>query len=205
MANDEPLVSSNDHNDVDGFQVHQKRKKRVYTSLFTKQAGLSQEARERMEDSPFSVRSEQQGVTASIDGPLRRDKHEKSKRNAADSDKQILDLDMEMEAIMNDSNTNRPQPTSKSDLSSARAFFRFLDNQNLTILNRREATTPKSKNDVIRTLREIEHCEQVREEYALYCKSNTGVVPISLSEFASHWNLYFTEKGVVRDGLLDED
>ena len=60
---------------------------------------------------------------------------------------------------------------------------------------------------VIRTTRRIRHCNQLRDEYDEYSKmvDATGIDPISLEEFARHWNTYFTEKGIIRDGLLDED
>jgi hypothetical protein len=32
----------------------------------------------------------------------------------------------------------------------------------------------------------------------------TGVAPITISEFANNWNRYFVGKGI-RDGLFDED
>jgi len=213
-------------NKGDGSHMRNKRtqKKRVYTSLF-KKTGLSQAARDKMEiDSPFSIRSPnapsgmERGchVTTSMENSNCIDFAKKASNSGEaeaiiDSDQQndtLLNVDLEMEAIINDSNAHRAQPTSKTSLESARAFFRYLDsNHNLTILDQSEPTL-KTKTSVIRTKRKIEECGQLRAQYLEYCRTvqDTGVRPISLNEFAQNWNLYFMEeKGVFRDGLLDED
>lgn len=68
------------------------------------------------------------------------------------------------------------------------------------------AVSPISS-EIIRTKRSrIEHTEQLRAEYSDYCNylAETGVAPISITEFASNWNK-FVGKGSIRDGLLDED
>jgi hypothetical protein len=105
---------------------------------------------------------------------------------------------------------NRIQPTSKTSIESARAFFRYLDeNHNLTItcddLSYERGSITHA--NVIRTTRIISHSHQLVSEYDEYCKTvdGTGVDPIVIGEFAKHWNMYFTERGIIRDGLLDED
>ncbi|KAL7508288.1 hypothetical protein ACHAXN_005356 [Cyclotella atomus] len=104
---------------------------------------------------------------------------------------------------------NRIQPTSKSSIESARAFFRYLDaNHNLTIScdNVSESGSVTHAN-VVRTTRRISHSDKLLNEYDEYCKTvdGTGIDPIAIDEFAKHWNMYFTGRGIIRDGLLDED
>jgi hypothetical protein len=117
------------------------------------------------------------------------------------------DANKEMKETANQSE-NRVQPTSKSTLESARAYFRCLDsNHHLTIIIGQDPPARDAKLDVIRTTRKIKHCDQLQDEYDEYCKMTKGteIDPISIDEFARHWNVYFTERGVIRDGLLDED
>ena len=102
------------------------------------------------------------------------------------------------------------QPTSKSSLASARAFFQHLDsNHHLTILNNNKNSSQSNKTNVIRTKRRLVHCNRnpkLQAEYWKYCETleYVGVDPISIREFAKNWNLHFTEKRVICDGLLDE-
>ncbi|KAL3787176.1 hypothetical protein HJC23_010186 [Cyclotella cryptica] len=103
----------------------------------------------------------------------------------------------------------RIQPTSTSTIESARAFFRYLDsNHRLTIISTGGETNGKRITPpVIRTTRRIRHCDQLQHEYDAYSKmaDATEIDPISIEEFARHWNMHFTERGIIRDGLLDED
>mmetsp|Transcript_25636 Transcript_25636/g.49240 ORF Transcript_25636/g.49240 Transcript_25636/m.49240 type:complete len:851 (-) Transcript_25636:131-2683(-) len=104
------------------------------------------------------------------------------------------------------------QVSSKTSLNSARAYFQHLDsNHNLTLLDDDDANNfCNVKNDVIRTSRKLKnfkHNPQFRYDYRKYCEtlSGAGVPPISMKEFAENWNRYFTERGIIRDGLLDEE
>ena len=217
-TNDGGYAAFSAQKEADGNKKAQK--KRVYTSLFNKRSGLTQADRDRMHiDSPTT------GYTpnpASIMGqpchanntlaedPCSEDGESTGVTSKAGVDEQngtsleSLDVDLEIEAITNDTNSNRPRPHSKSSLESARAFFRYLDsNHNLTILD--QGDERRVKMDVIRTSRMIDHSEELRAEYSEYCKTCAGIEPISLDDFANNWNLYFTGKGIVRDGLLDEE
>jgi hypothetical protein len=66
-----------------------------------------------------------------------------------------MDIDSESDAIANDSNACRVQPTSKSSLANARAFFRHLDsNHNLTIAN--ETIGSSTQHDVQKRSTQLE-------------------------------------------------
>lgn len=214
-----------------GALVREKRtqKKRVYTSFF-KKTGLSRAVRDRMEiDSPSAV-ARTPTATSAVDRECYAKALLDENCNSCDAAKkasdevmedtpidldcrpngELLDVDLELEAITHDSNTRCSQPTSKSSPASARAFFRYLDcNHRLTVLD--QGARPDDRGarvGVIRTQRRMEECEWVRDRYAEYRETlrGTGVLPISLSEFARNWGLYFaTEKGICRDGLLDEE
>ncbi len=115
------------------------------------------------------------------------------------------DLDLEMEEIAFDENARHIQPTESSSLEAARAFFRYLDSNHRLVVDQYDAS-PRVSSEVIRTTRHIVHSHQLRTEYSEYCDmlAQTGVAPITITEFASNWNRYFVGKGI-RDGLLDED
>ena len=151
ISYDKSVPSSSDHLLKDeSTKVSNKRgasKKRVYTTLFKKQ-GLSQTARYKMDESPSPLRAPGSSCLRSSKSSLSaahaknfdidEDFDTKKKGNVAKIDdrkaKSVLDFNAEMEAITNDSNACRVQPTSKSSLVSARAFFRHLDSShNLTI------------------------------------------------------------------------
>lgn len=113
-------------------------------------------------------------------------------------------LDLEMEDLFNDDNARHLQPTESSSLEAARAFFRYLDGYRLVV--DQTNASPRVSSEVIRTTRSIVHSDQLRTEYSEYCDmlTQTGVAPITITEFASNWNRYFVGKGI-RDGLFDED
>ncbi len=120
----------------------------------------------------------------------------------------IIDFDVESEEIAhdNDNNATHIQPTESSSLEAARAFFRYLDSNHHLVFDQNVAS-PRISSEIIRTKRSrIEHTEKLRAEYSDYCNylAETGVAPISITEFASNWNK-FVGKGSIRDGLLDED
>ena len=140
-------------------------------------------------------------------------------RNVKNVDRSDLDTAFDIESSMSvdreasdsdpydDEFENRIQPTSKTSIMSAAAFFRYLDsNHHLNITNKDDGYGSNTNAGVIRTTREIRHSDQLRYEYDVYHSTviASGLVPISINEFASHWNLYFTERGIIRDGLLDE-
>ncbi|KAL9186898.1 hypothetical protein ACHAXT_010618 [Thalassiosira profunda] len=213
-VNEKALVPEIDAGGAEGSSGNNnkraRRKQRAYTSMVNRK-GLSQAARDSMDiGSPVQPPSPPPRVETSDKEPDEADEEKDANQNGKaemEMDGAELDLDLEMEDIANDCNAQQPQPTSKSSLESARAFFRYLDtNHNLTILKNGDAT-PSAKLDNIRTNRRIGHNEQLRGEYSHYCQTvaGTGVNPISLSEFARNWNLCFTQNGVVRDGLLDEE
>ena len=117
-----------------------------------------------------------------------------------------FDADSEEVAYDNDNNATHIQPTESSSLEAARAFFRYLDSNHRLVVDQ-NAASPRISSEIIRTKRSrIEHSEQLRAEYFDYCNylAETGVDPISITEFASNWNK-FVGKGSIRDGLLDED
>lgn len=208
----------------DGPGIHNikrtQKKRPVYSSLFKKK-GLTQAARDKMEiGSPFSpnVLESNKAYSLSTNSIVARSNcnysAEKASCNGGNGEPyqhqrnnaSLLDVELEMEAISHDSNTKHTQPTSKTSLQSARAFFRHLDaNHNLTILHHPKSDkTPKAC--VVRTTRNMmEECEQLRVHYLEYCKMLQNTVrPISLKEFAQNFNLYFkTKDGIVGDGLLD--
>eukprot|EP00984_Skeletonema_dohrnii_P024823 scaffold13966_cov110-Skeletonema_dohrnii-CCMP3373.AAC.8 len=117
-----------------------------------------------------------------------------------------VDFDFEMdEEVSNDENARHIQPTESSSLEAARAFFRYLDSNHRLVVDQTDAS-PRVSSEVIRTTRQIVHSDQLRTEYSEYCDmlAQTGVAPITISEFANNWNRYFVGKGI-RDGLFDED
>ena len=148
-ATNKAITSNDDIPKDESTKVSNKRgasKKRVYTTLFKKQ-GLSQTARYKMDESPSPLRASGSSCLRSSKSlsaaharniDIDEDFVTKKKGNVAKIDdrkaKSVLDFNAEMEAIANDSNACRVQPTSKSSLVSARAFFRHLDSShNLTI------------------------------------------------------------------------
>ena len=102
---------------------------------------------------------------------------------------------------------NAIQPNSKSSIESARAFFRYLDSNHRLVIAKKKDDSCTTRSNVIRTTRKILHSCGLRNEYDEYYQTVTaeGIDPISVDQFASHWNLYFTQTGIIRDGLLDED
>jgi hypothetical protein len=196
-------------------------KKRVYASTF-KMSGIFKAARHNMDvESPISLHdSNTRRVTmenealeesSTFDAPenqLENSVFDFASEKCSDQYNETSeDANKEMKETANQSE-NRVQPTSKSTLESARAYFRCLDsNHHLTIIIGQDPPARDAKLDVIRTFRKIKHCDQLQDEYDEYCKMTEGteIDPISIDEFARHWNLYFTERGVIRDGLLDED
>ncbi|EED91095.1 predicted protein [Thalassiosira pseudonana CCMP1335] len=188
-----------------------KSKKRVYSSLF-KRTGLSKAMLHGMDVDSSPMSTSVRRVTMSTEGG-------EDVNSDASSVDLVFDLDdihgndtvpqvgngkrTEQDSTPVESTT---QPTSNTSLESARAFFKYLDStHHLTIVNRNDEANTKT--DVIRTTRRIEHCDQLRIAYLEYCKTvdDTGVSPITIEEFGMHWNRYFVERGVIRDGLLDED
>lgn len=131
--------------------------------------------------------------------------------DASSATRAALNVDDDCNA-RNDNAAPPLQVSSKTSLNLARAYFQHLDaNHNLTLLNDDDAADICNvKNDVIRTSRTLKNFKrnaQFRDEYRNYCEtlSGSGVQPISMKEFAENWNRYFTERGVIRDGLLDEE
>ena len=187
------------------------QKRRVYTSQYRK-SGVFKAARHNMDfDSPTSRR-----VTLDIKDVV----GGQAKRNMNNEDSSDLDTAFDIESSESahreasdsdpyeDASENRIQPTSKSSISSAAAFFRYLDsNHNLNITNEDSGHGRNTKAGVTRTTREIMYSDQLRYEYGVYHStvSASGLAPISVDEFARHWNLYYTARGIIRDGLLDED
>jgi hypothetical protein len=98
------------------------------------------------------------------------------------------------------------QPTESSSLEAARAFYRYLDSNHRLVVVGQYDSSPRVSSEVVRSTRRIVHSHQLRTDYADYCDvlAETGVAPITITEFASNWNRYFVCKGI-RDGLLDED
>jgi len=150
------LPPSDDPRTPGGSSVHNKRtqKKKVYATLF-KKSGLSQTMRDAMgmdspppvrdppSTCPFALSVEKGPVTKfsnnfpCIENGVVHDKkvHVGSCQQSGASRK----IDSDVESFGDDSNAHRVQPHSKSSLSSARAFFRYLDsNHNLTILHQNE-------------------------------------------------------------------
>ena len=146
----------------EGSNVYNKRpqKKKVYATLF-KKSGLSQTMRDEMDiDSPPPVRdppstcpfalSAEKGRCVTkfsnnflcIESGVVHDK--KVNAGSCQQSSASRNIDSDVESFDDDSYAHRVQPHSKSSLSSARAFFRYLDsNHNLTILHQNEA--PDSK------------------------------------------------------------
>lgn len=116
--------------------------------------------------------------------------------------KSNLEHAMETEETAYDDNARHNQPTENSSLEAARAFFRFLDTNHRLVVDPKRS--PRASSKVVRTTRRIRHSDQLLVEYCDYCNilAQTGVVPISITEFASNWN-NFVAKGI-RDGLFDE-
>ena len=186
------------------------QKRRVYSSQYRK-SGLFKAARHNMDfDSPTSRR-----VTLDNEDLV----GDQATRNVKNVDRSDLDTAFDIESSMSvdreasdsdpydDEFENRIQPTSKTSIMSAAAFFRYLDsNHHLNITNKDDGYGSNTNAGVIRTTREIRHSDQLRYEYGVYHSTviASGLAPISVNEFASHWNLYFTERGIIRDGLLDE-
>jgi len=157
---------------------NKKTKKRVYTTRFNKSTGLSQDYRDVCHDidSPSPVRDTSETLPESTQNIACASKSVKPtgvKRISRVQKKKSMDIDSELDAIANDSNACRVQPTSKSSLANARAFFRHLDsNHNLTIAN--ETIDSSTQHGVQK------RSTQLEKEYVDYCDSvqDTGVDPI---------------------------
>jgi hypothetical protein len=177
-------------------------KRRAYSSSFRK-SGLFKAARHDMDLDSTNLRrvTDQAGDCS-------------SSANAKDCVDDSIAFELESDASSSKSQDesesddeveNAIQPTSKSTIESARAFFRYMDSHHrLTVTTSNEIY---AKTSVIRTTRRITHSNRLREEYDAYCQivvDASGINPISIDDFAMHWNMYFTEKGIIRDGLLDE-
>ena len=191
-------------------KLERSQKKRVYSSSFRKSDAFKA-ARHHMDfDSPAAHRVTMEKEDVNIDEPSTR---------LCKEDNGILDLAFELEpgtTEYRDSSQSESseakivstiQPTSKSSIQSARAFFQYLDsNHHLTIAKKEDESRTTSSN-VIRTTRKIMHSHELKKEYDEYFHtvSTTGIDPISIDHFARHWNLYFTQTGIIRDSLLDED
>jgi hypothetical protein len=190
------------------------QKKQTYSSSFKKSETFKQAYHNMDLNSPVARR-------VTLDSEHTRDDQDDTSLDDL-NDKEFLDLGLpELNTsafFQHDSGSNscdkdmenRIQPTSKTSIESARAFFRYLDaNHNLTItcddLSCERGSITHA--NVIRTTRIISHSHQLVSEYDEYCKmvDGTGVDPIVIGEFAKHWNMYFTERGIIRDGLLDEE
>ena len=177
---------------------NKKTKKRVYTTRF-KKTGLSQDYRDCHDiDSPSPIRASSSNVSTSdtlsestLNVPCASNsvKATDDKKTSRVQKKKSMDIDSELDAIANDSNACRVQPTSKSSLANARAFFRHLDsNHNLTIANETIGSS-------------TQHCVQKRstkleKEYVDYCDSvqDTGVDPIGFNDFAQNWREIYRKK-----------
>ena len=101
-----------------------------------------------------------------------------------------------------------PQPSHKTPLTVARAFFEDLDkNEVLTLSSNNDATTNHSmKRDPIRTKRSVNLADpKLQKQYSLYCTAarDNGVPPIDLKEFVKSRGNFFQTLGMF-DGILEE-
>eukprot|EP00956_Cyclotella_meneghiniana_P031735 scaffold84328_cov72-Cyclotella_meneghiniana.AAC.2 len=184
------------------------QKRRVYSSQYRK-SGLFKAARHNMDfDSPASRRVTLDNEDLVGDQATRKNVDRSDIDTAFDIESSMsVDREASDSDPYDDEFENRIQPTSKTSIMSAAAFFRYLDsNHHLNITNKDDGYGSNTNAGVIRTTREIRHSDQLRYEYDVYHSTviASGLAPISINEFASHWNLYFTERGIIRDGLLDE-
>jgi hypothetical protein len=93
------------------------------------------------------------------------------------------------------------QPSSKTSVDSARAFFQRLDStQTLTL----DASQSPGKPTVRTRYMVSTDSQELQDEYEEYVQasSGTGVVPLSLQEYANNRSAYFRTKDMY-DGFLD--
>lgn len=216
VSKPEPIIQTTEIHHVEekpAAETMLSQKKRVYSSQY-RMSRLFKAARHNMDfDSPTSRRVTLENEDLVVDQAKRNVKN----ADSSDLDTSIIDIDssesVHREASdsdpYDDEIENRIQPTSNSSIVSAAAFFRYLDsNHHLNITNKDDGygSNSNTKAGVIRTTREIRHSDQLRYEYDVYHSTviALGLAPISVNEFARHWNLYFTGREIIRDGLLDE-
>jgi hypothetical protein len=213
MGSADEMNASSDAEKNDPSTINiQLQKRRAYSSNFRK-SSLFTAARHNMDlDSPVARRVTFERESETQDNEA----EESSSSSDIGSDLDLLS-ELEPDSSIQEGKgegcdeefENRTQPTSKTTIKSARAFFRYLDsNHHLAIMDHNdESYGSKAKTDVIRTTRRIVYSGQLQDEYDDYRKTvdASGIDPISINEFARHWNLYLTDRGVIRDGLLDED
>ena len=183
------------------------QKRRTYSSRL-KRTSLTKAIEQMSVTSPKNT-GDHSDISSAHAEEEEEDDNEIGARNAnVINDDNVDDFDVESEEVAydNDNIAAHTQPTESSSLEAARAFFRYLDSNHHLVVDQ-NASSPRISSEIIRTKRSrIEHTEQLRAEYCDYCNylAETGVAPISITEFASNWNK-FVGKGSIRDGLLDED
>jgi len=201
---------SDDRGDIAGDDANIKsHKRRSYSSRFRKtsltkaieQMSVLTSPKEADDHSDIDSSQEQENCSSRDGVNLDSENDEEDGTRA----KSNVDFDFEMDEGSNDENAHHIQPTESSSLEAARAFFRYLDSNHRLVVDQTDAS-PRVSSEVIRTTRQIVHSDQLRTEYSEYCDmlAQTGVAPITISEFANNWNRYFVGKGI-RDGLFDED
>ena len=114
----------------------------------------------------------------------------------------------------NDMYVKIPQPSHKTPLTVARAFFEDLDkNEVLTVQKLSQDTATQNnihdgsvKRDPIRTKRPFNLADpKLKKQYSLYCNAarDSGVTPIDLKEFVKSRENFFHTLGMF-DGILEE-
>ena len=132
------------------------------------------------------------------------------------------ELDFSGDTAIFDGSTRLTQPSGKSSILAARAFFEHLDKTcTLSLENKDELLSPELRRHrrgadgtvaaaCIRTSRrtvDIDSDSKLAEEYEQYCKSSpiSDITPLPLPEYVKHRNEFFTSSTTICDGLLDEN
>ena len=159
-------------------------------------------------------------VCSALDSDTKTTKATKSgKRTSRFSQRQnnhhpIPKMDCNFETTTSTTNNNStkpfikiPQPSHKTPLTVARAFFEDLDkNEVLTVSSNNDTTTSNIKRDPIRTKRSVNLADpKLQKQYSMYCNAarDNGVPPIDLKEFVKSRGNFFQTLGMF-DGILEE-
>lgn len=132
------------------------------------------------------------------------------------------ELDFSCDTSNVDGGTRLTQPSGKSSILAARAFFEHLDKTStLSLENKDELLSPELRRHrrgadgtvaaaCIRTSRrtvDIDSDSKLAEEYEKYHQSSlsSDITPLPLVEYVKHRNDFFTSSTKICDGLLDDN
>lgn len=132
------------------------------------------------------------------------------------------ELDFSGDTSTVDGGTRLTQPSGKSSILAARAFFEHLDKTStLSLENKDELLSPELRRHrrgadgtvaaaCIRTSRrtaDIDSDSKLAGEYEQYQQSSlsSDITPLPLGEYVKHRNEFFTSSTTICDGLLDDN